>query len=339
MTRTLIVTGAGGVGKTTVSAALAVAAARSGRRTLALTVDPARRLADALGIPGAGNDPVTTPEPNLSAAMLDSAAAWEAIALRHASPPTAARLIASPYFRAVADRFPGGQAYAAGEEMLGHLESGRYDLIVVDTPPAQGGIEFFTAPRRVRSLVGGRILRWLTGARVPGRRAVYRLTARPALRVADRILGTPLLEEVAEFLLDLRETYDGVTRRSRRLERHFKASLTIVVTTTDPAPLREARRFFSVLPDVASPPAAFVFNRTLPGSWAGAPAPPRDGPLEANLRRWAAEAHRQAEARSEIEARYGIEVATLPWVAEPPTDTDALASLLSGASGLDKLFS
>ena len=142
MTRTLIVTGAGGVGKTTVSAALAVAAARSGRRTLALTVDPARRLADALGIPGAGNDPVTTPEPNLSAAMLDSAAAWEAIALRHASPPTAARLIASPYFRAVADRFPGGQAYAAGEEMLGHLESGRYDLIVVDTPPAQGGIEF-----------------------------------------------------------------------------------------------------------------------------------------------------------------------------------------------------
>jgi anion-transporting ArsA/GET3 family ATPase len=91
--------------------------------------------------------------------MLDAGASWDALVRRHADPASVDRLLASPYFRAVADRFPAGQAYAAAEEMSGHLESGRFDVVVVDTPPAGGGIDFFTAPGRIRTLVGGRVLR------------------------------------------------------------------------------------------------------------------------------------------------------------------------------------
>ncbi len=149
-TKVLVVTGAGGVGKTTLSAALAINAARSGVRTCVMTVDPARRLADALGVKTIGNLPTEVPDqPNLSAAMLDVSASWEAMVHRHAEPDTADRLLADPFFRALADRFPAAQAYAAGEQMAEHIESHRWDLVVVDTPPSGGGLDFYTAPGRM----------------------------------------------------------------------------------------------------------------------------------------------------------------------------------------------
>ena len=147
MTRALLGAGAGGVGKTTLSAAFGVAAARHGQDTLVLTVDPARRLANALGLESLGNTPTDVPgRPHLSAAMLDATASWEAIVRRHADPATVERLLASRFFRAVAERFPAGQSYAAAEEMAGHIDAGEFGLIVVDTPPSSGGIDFFTSP-------------------------------------------------------------------------------------------------------------------------------------------------------------------------------------------------
>ncbi len=334
MSRALLITGAGGVGKTTLAAALGVGAARRGRRTLVLTVDPARRLADALGV-SVGNDPTPTGQPNLSAAMLDAEASWDAIVQRHADPDTVDRLLASPFFRAVAERFPAGQSYAAAEEMAGHLESGRFDLVVVDTPPSGGGIDFFASPGRIRTLVGGRVLRWLTGARIPGRRRLYSITARPVLKVADAVLGGPLLEDVAEFLLDLRSTYDGVARRARQVERHFRNGTSVVVTTADPTPMREAVRFFHDVPSQALRPEAVVFNRVLPDGWLDCPdADPAD-PLAANLQRWVAEARRHADVRREFAAQHGMEPATVPWLADAPTDVDSLAGLLELSGGLD----
>lgn len=332
MTAVTLVTGAGGVGKTTLAAALAQRSARAGAETLVLTVDPARRLADALGLEQVGNDPTPTPEPGLSAAMLDASAAWDEIARTHAPPDVAERLLANPFFRAVADRFPSGQAYAAAEQMVRHAESGDFDHVVVDTPPAEGGLDFLTSARRIRTLVGGRVLSWLTGARIPGRRTLYRLTARPALKVADTVLGGPLLEDVADFLLDLRETYDGITTRSRTVERRLAGASTVVVTTADPAPVAEAVRFFRELPSWASAPEIIVFNRTLPEAWAAAPH--RDDPLGVNLARWGAEARRQAGVRREMSGRYGVRVATVPWMADPPASLDGLAVLLEGAEGL-----
>ena len=130
MTHAVLVTGGGGVGKTTVAAALGVAAARAGSRTLVLTVDPARRLATALGLEKLGNHPEPNPRlDGLSAAMLDSAASWDDIAYRHAPGDVADRLVTNPLFEAVATRFPSGQSYAAAEEMSVHLASGEWDVV------------------------------------------------------------------------------------------------------------------------------------------------------------------------------------------------------------------
>jgi len=334
MTRTILVAGSGGVGKTTLSAALGVAAARSGAKTLVLTVDPARRLADALGMEQLGNVPTETNQEGLSAAMLDASAAWDALVDRHAPPDVAERLHASPYFRAIADRFPAGQSYAACEQMADHIDERFWDVVVVDTPPAEGGIDFFLAPGRVRRLVGGRLLRWLTGASLPGRRRLYSFTARPALRMADAIVGGPLLEEVAEFLLDLRALYDGVTRRARQIERQLKRAKTLVVTTAHPSPLAEATRFFTELPDAAGKPTSVAFNRALPPDWAAASSTD-SGPLAENLKRWASESQRQLDAREAFGAQHRVEPAVIPWVAEAPTSLSQLGQLVRSAQGLD----
>lgn len=332
MTSAAIVTGAGGVGKTTLAAALAVASADAGQTTLVSTIDPARRLADALGLGQIGNEPTLTPHPRLHASMLDASAAWDGIARRHAPPDTAKRLLSSPYFRAVADRFPSGQAYAAAEEMVRHLESGEFDHIVIDTPPSGGGLDFLTGPRRIRTLVGGRVLSWLTGSRLPGRRALYRLTARPALKVADTVLGGPLLEDVADFLLDLRDMYDGIAKRARAVERHLAEAATLVVTTADPAPVAEAVRFFRELPAWARRPETVVFNRTLPEGWSRTPT--RHDAVGLNLARWGSEARRQEEVRIEMARRFDADVATVPWMTEGPTTPEGLARLIAASRGL-----
>jgi anion-transporting ArsA/GET3 family ATPase len=334
MTTIVLVVGAGGVGKTTMAAAIAAAAARGGAKTLVLTVDPARRLADALGLE-LGNHPTPVSGiDHLAAAMLDAAASWEAVVRTHASGPVADRLVANPLFRAVADRFPSGQAYAAAEEMTTHADSGVWDLVVVDTPPSSGGIDFLASPQRMRALVAGRALRWLTGPKLPGKRAVYSFTARPALRLADAVLGGPLLEDVAEFLLDLRETYDGISKRSRQVEKTLRRATTVIVTTADPTPIREMVRFFDELPSWAGRPRAVVFNRALPAAWAHAITDPDDA-LDANLARWGFEAARQEDIRTEIALRHGLVPIVVPWLPEMPSDPAALAAVAEQAGGLD----
>lgn len=334
-TRAVVVTGAGGVGKTTVSAALAVAAARSGHRTLVLTVDPARRLASALGI-DLTNEPIPHPEEEgLWAAMLDATASWKEVARRHADPDVTERLVENEFFAAATSHFPASQSYAAAEEAATYLDARAWDLVVIDTPPSAGGIDFFTAPSQMADLVGGRLLRWLTGARLPARRFFFNRTAKPVLRLADQVLGANLLEQVAEFLMDLRTTYDGVAQRSREIERHLQASTAVVVTTADPSPIREAVRFFRDLPDLAVRPSVVIFNRTLPESWIGARPATRDHALVENLERWAAEANRQRDMRVEFAARYRTELATVDWQRHPPTDLDTLEDLVTGAAGLD----
>ncbi len=339
-TKALLVAGGGGVGKTTLSAALGVAAARRGVRTLVVTVDPAKRLADALGAASLGSEPQPLEdEPNLWAAMLDASASWEAIARRHADPAAADRLIANPFFHAATTQFPASQSYAAAEEAVTFIDARAWELVVVDTPPAAGGIDFFTAPKAITDLVGGRLLRWMTGGNLPGRRFLFDRTARPVLRIAGTVLGTQLLDQIAQFFMDLRTTYDGVRRRAKEIEAHLRSAHTIVVTTADPTPLREAVRFFRELPDVARRPEAVVFNRTLPESWIDADPGGLPEPLASNLRRWAAEAHRQQELRAEFASRYDTLLAVVPWQPEPPTDLDALERLVKASEGLEKLLS
>jgi anion-transporting ArsA/GET3 family ATPase len=330
----VLIVGSGGVGKTTLSAAIAADLARSGRHTLVLTVDPARRLAQALGI-HLGSSPSPVPGlPGLDAAMIDASESWEGIIRAHADTATAERLLDNRFFRAVADRFPSGQAYASADEMARHADSGTWDVVVVDTPPSGGGIDVLAAPRRIRALVGGRALRWLTGPAIPGRRALYSITARPALHIADTVLGGPLLEDVAEFLIDLRVTYDGIAKRSRHVEARFRAASTAIVTTADPEPMRETARFFSELPEWAARPRAVVFNRALPSTWSPAADKAGGDQLDANLHRWGEEALRQAEARAEVVARYGLDPIVVPWMADAPDTPVGLADLAAATGRL-----
>lgn len=342
MTATILVTGAGGVGKTTVSAALAVSTARKGLRTLVVTVDPARRLASALG---QGNDLGSEPQPhpddgNLWAAMLDSALSWRSVAIRHAEPEVADRLVNNEFFLAASQHFPASQSYAAADQAATFAEAGAWDVVIVDTPPSAGGIDFFAAPAQMADLVGGRLLRWLTGGPLPARRFLYNTAARPVLRMADSLLGSDLLQRVAEFLLDLRTTYDGVAHRGRQIEALLERSTTLVVTTADPSPILEASRFYRELPEIGSAPAAVIFNRTLPKDWIGyQPSEGVDPRLVENIARWGAESLRQSDARSEFAAVHKARVATIPWVPNPPTQLDGLAALVADIPelGLDAL--
>lgn len=345
-TTAVVVTGAGGVGKTTVSAALGIRMSGPEGRCLVLTVDPARRLADALGIADMGDDPVPVPgAEGLWAAMLDVTASWEAIIQRYAEPEVADRLLDNPFFRAIADRFPAAQSFAAAESMAELIESGHWEQIIVDTPPSAGGMDFYLSPSRMGDLVGGRLLHWITGARLPARRALYRITARPMLRVADTVLGGPLLEDVAEFLLDLRTMYDGLAARAQTIERHLRRATTVVVTTADPAPMHEALRFFDELAEIRIRPAAVLFNRALPLEWADAATRPARGipdsalraELKVNLTRWGGEARRQADAQEAVAGAFGVALMTVPWLVEAPTTVPTLRVLLDGAEGLEVL--
>lgn len=334
MTATVLVAGAGGVGKTTVAAALGVAAARTGMRTLVVTVDPARRLASALGVTNLGDEPQPHSQlPDLWAAMLDSSASWRAVAQRHADPEVAERLATNEFFEAAAEHFPASQAYAAADQAATFVQARAWDLVVVDTPPSGGGIDFFNAPAQMAELVGGRLLRWITGGPLPGRRFLYDRAARPVLRIADTVLGSDLLERVAEFLLDLRTTYDGVARRGREIEGVMRGASTLVITTTSPAPLNEAIRFYRALPSLAATPVAVVFNRTLPEPWADPPTRLR-ADVRAIVELWSAETVRQRDFREEFSARYGARVASIPWSATPLTDLDGLAGLAASTTDL-----
>jgi len=336
MSRGLLVTGGGGVGKTTVSAALAIRAARMGVRTLVVTVDPARRLAGALGVADLGSEPSPHPdEDGLWAAMLDAASSWNTIVHRHTDAEVAERLVQNPFFEAATSHFPASQSYAAAEEAVTFLDARAWELVVVDTPPAAGGIDFFTAPAAMTDLIGGRLLRWLTGGRIPGRRFLFNRAARPALRVADDILGSDLLERIAEFLMDLRTTYDGVARRSREIEARLRKATTVVVTTADASPMREAVRFFRELPEMATRPEAVIFNRTLPTSWIDAKPGRASRELAENLHRWGLESQRQRDLRLEFSARYRTGLATIPWKERAPTDLDSLEELLDQSEGFD----
>ncbi|MEX0865678.1 MAG: ArsA-related P-loop ATPase [Acidimicrobiia bacterium] len=335
MTATLLVTGAGGVGKTTVAAAVAVRAARHGMRTLVVTVDPARRLASALGLADLGDEPQPhADEPDLWAAMLDSGASWRAVAERHADPDVAVRLAENDFFRAAAEHFPASQSYAAADQAATYVQARAWDLVVVDTPPSGGGIDFFTAPAQMADLVGGRLLRWITGGPFPGRRFFYDRAARPVLKVADSVLGSDLLQRVAEFLLDLRTTYDGVAQRGREIERVMREASIFVITTADPAPMNEAIRFYRELPRLASTPEAVIFNRSLPDGWVHAGEPDLDPVVKPVVEMWAAETLRQRDFRDEFSARYGARVAIIPWSSDPPTDLDGLADLADRAVGI-----
>lgn len=282
-TREIIVfCGSGGVGKTSVAAASALmAAVRQGGKVLVLTIDPARRLATALGLEALGNVEHRVPEEVLAAAgfeargelwaaMLDTKQSWDALVLRHApDEETAYRILDNRLYHNLTSRFVQSHDYIAMERLYEIHASGRYDLIVIDTPPTRNAIDFLEAPKRMADFFGGRLLRWITMPyRVGGRRGarVLNVASRPFYQVADRILGSKFLEEIAEFFLNFQAMYDGFVERARAVERllHDRRTTFVVVTTLESAPLAEAEDFCRQLRARDFHLGGLVLNRTLP---------------------------------------------------------------------------
>ena len=276
----LLCCGPGGVGKTTIAASVAVLAATSAPgRVLVLTIDPARRLADALGLKGIGNDVVriedatlraagAQPRGELFCAMLDMKLSWDDLIRRHAPDVrTAERILSNPLYQNITGRFVQSHDYIAMERLHELHSTGEWDLIVVDTPPTRNALDFLDAPARMEEFFSSRLLRWLIA---PARGGLLGIAARPFTQVADRILGTQFLADITEFFLSLQSMYGGFVERARAVSRLLSDERTsfLVIATPEPAPLREAEFFLHELSARRYEIGALVLNRALPATLA-----------------------------------------------------------------------
>ncbi len=284
--RVLIVCGSGGVGKTTTAASLAAAAATGGKRVLVLTIDPAKRLATALGLEVVGNTETRVELPvgavghadvaigagpgELWVAMLDTSASWDDLVRRHApDADTRDRILANPLYRNITQRFVQSHDYIAMERLHELAESARFDLIVVDTPPSRHAIDFLEAPQRMKDFFTSALLRWITFPyRVGGERGgrLGYLATKPFYQIADRILGSQFLQDVAEFFLLFQGMYEGFVHRATSVAQLIGSPETafIVVTTPEPAPMHEADYFTAELAKRGLRLGAAVMNRVAP---------------------------------------------------------------------------
>ena len=271
-----ITCGSGGVGKTTAAAAAAaMVAVKQGGKVLVVTVDPARRLANALGLEGFGNAEKrvppeafaaagVTPRGELWAAMLDTKEAWDRLVQRHSPDArTARRILDNPLYQNVSGRFVQSHEYIAMERLYEIHSEGDYDLIVVDTPPTRNALDFLEAPQRMADFFSSRFLRWLT---VPYRSRLVNLASRPFYQVADRILGSQFLQDIAEFFILFQTMYAGFVERAEAVGRllHDRRTTFVVVSTLEAAPLREAEFFIDALADKRFHMGAVVLNKVLP---------------------------------------------------------------------------
>ena len=272
----VISTGSGGVGKTTTAAALGVMTVLDqNAKVLVLTVDPAKRLANALGLETFGNIetrvPVSAftsagvePKGELWAAMLDTKQSWDDLIHRHA-PDTETRdaILTNSLYENITSKFIQSHDYVAMERLYEIYESGRYDLIIVDTPPTRNAVDFLDAPERMADFFSSRLLRWLIA---PYRSRVISFASKPFYSVADRILGTQFLQDIAEFFILFQSMYDGFVERADSVQRlmHGAGTTFVVVSTLEAAPVREADFFLKLLDKRDYHVGALVLNKVMP---------------------------------------------------------------------------
>jgi anion-transporting ArsA/GET3 family ATPase len=274
--RIVVCCGAGGVGKTTTAAALGVRAAEAGRRVVVLTIDPARRLAQSLGLTELDN----TPRPvagvdsaaggSLDAMMLDMKRTFDEVVEAHAPPAKAAQILANPFYQAVSSSFAGTQEYMAMEK-LGQLRAqadreDRWDLVVVDTPPSRSALDFLDAPKRLGSFLDGRFIRLLAAPAKAGSRAgfkVFSVGVNVVTGTLTKVLGGEVLRDVQTFVAALDTMFGGFRERADQTYALLKADETafVVVAAPERDALREASFFVDRLDDEGMPLAGVVVNR------------------------------------------------------------------------------
>lgn len=274
-TRVVVCCGSGGVGKTTTAAALALRAAERGRQTVVLTIDPARRLAQALGLRELSNYPKQVavegfaPKGELWAMMLDMRRTFDDMVRAHAGPQRAEQLLANPFYQTVSTSFSGTQEYMAMEKLGQLAASGDWDLIIVDTPPSRSALDFLDAPSRLSTALDSRMIRMLTSpARAGGKglRKVVGAGFSMFSKAVSTILGAQLLADASAFMQAFDTTFGGFRERARKTAELMSSPGTsfLVVAVPEPDAMREASYFVERLAQESMPLAGLVANRTHP---------------------------------------------------------------------------
>jgi len=272
--KVIVTCGSGGVGKTTTAAALGLRAAEQGRRVVVLTIDPARRLAQSLGLVTLDNTPrqVTGIEGGgkLLAMMLDMKRTFDEVVLANTTPDKAEQIFANPFYQSLSASFAGTQEYMAMEKLSQLrsrlVEHGDWDLIVVDTPPSRSALDFLDAPQRLGRFLDGRMIRLLTAPARAGGKAYLKVVGASFSifsRVLNKILGNDLLANVSAFVASLETMFGGFRERAEQTYQLLKAPGTafVVVASPEPDALREASFFVERLQADAMPLAGVLLNR------------------------------------------------------------------------------
>lgn len=330
--RIAVCVGCGGVGKTTIAAALGVEAARRGRRALVLTIDPARRLADALGLSALGNQPQPIPrrvlarlgvpeDGALAAMMLDMKRTFDDLVERFAeSPEVRDRIFSNAIYQHASDALAGSVEYSAMEKVYELYEGRQFDLIVVDTPPAQHALDFLEAPQRLLEFLDSRLVQMLIHPAFAAGRFGFRLFQRGTHRVfqiIERISGLGFLEDISEFLLAFEGMSGGFRERARRVRALLVGSEAafVLVAGTGGESQRQAVEFLDRLEAIDVPLSGVLINRVRlwpegdgpPDGFTG--GEPRDSDLAALAKALAAgtppDFPAEAAARAAVDAATG----------------------------------
>ncbi len=279
--RVVVCVGSGGVGKTTTAAALAMHAAMRGKRVLCLTIDPARRLANSLGLAEMTTDEQVVPAPlfeekglvlegHLSAMMLDTKRTFDDLVRRYASnPEVAERILKNKVYRYMSGSLAGTQEYMAMEKLHSVRQDKSWDLIVLDTPPTSNALDFLDAPERMANLVDSPAMRWFIEAFEGSGKFSFNLVGKGAaflLRGLSRFTGTGFLEVVAEFITDFNDLFGGFRQRAIQVSDDLRSPEVAFVIVTSPNPLAmdEAIFFAERLREASMNRDAFVINGVRP---------------------------------------------------------------------------
>ncbi|MFB9726686.1 ArsA family ATPase [Haloechinothrix salitolerans] len=349
-TKVVVCCGSGGVGKTTTAAALALRAAERGRTTVVLTIDPARRLAQALGLEELGNVPKRVelegfePAGELWAMMLDMRRTFDDMIIAHSDPDRAEELLASPFYQTVSTSFSGTQEYMAMEKLGQLVADGEWDLIIVDTPPSRSALDFLDAPKRLSNALDTRLIKLLTSpARAGGWGVRKAFTAGLAMatKAVSTVIGGQLLTDASAFMQAFNSTAGGFKERAAKTAELLRSPGTsfLVVAAPEPDALREASYFVERLSDESMPLQGLVANRTHPvladlpatKALAAAEALERDGngPLAAAVLRLHADRVTLDQREQRLLARFTRAHPGVPVVGVPalPSDVNDIAGL------------
>ncbi|WP_283139745.1 ArsA family ATPase [Rhizohabitans arisaemae] len=269
-TRIIVCCGSGGVGKTTTAAALGLRAAERGRSVVVLTVDPAKRLAQSMGLTELDNTPRrvkgTRGSGELHAMMLDMKRTFDEIIEAHADPERAQQILTNPFYQSLSSSFSGTQEYMAMEKLGQLRHSGEWDLIIVDTPPSRSALDFLDAPERLGRFLDGRLIRILTAPAKAGGRSAFKLLNAGFGMVAGaltKVLGASVLKDIQTFVSALDAVFGGFRQRAEQTYQLLQASGTafLVVAIPERDAIREASYFVERLAEERMPLVGLVVNR------------------------------------------------------------------------------